>query len=246
MTSPTPPDRTPRLPPSTFSAEDETEKALKKTFGQAVAGWLAASRAAVLSGGRVPDLSMMHTSAQFVTDAVRRAGATLRETWLKAFARTGLDMRGSVDAYLMGLPYRLDGLSTLANRRAARALAEKVGSGDVEVMRQAVADALDSAEYDGYVNRLSQSEAAISVNAARHDVAAIAWRAGARIEKVWTSRRDDAVRHTHKKAHGQKVPFTAPFWVGGHPMFHPGDPTAPISETANCRCRATYVIGGQQ
>lgn len=242
MTTPTPPE----LPASSFDAQDATEKALRRTFAQAVAGWLAASKAAIMSGGRVPDLSMMHTSAQFVADTVARVRDTLHQVWLRAFARTGLDMRSSIDAYLMGLPYRLDGLAKLANRRASRALAQAVASGDVDKMRAAVAAALGDVEYDAYVSRLSQSEASISVNAARHDIAMSAYRQGAHIDKVWITRLDDRVRHNHRDAEGQEVPFGAPFWVGGHPMQHPGDPTAPISETANCRCRAAYVIRGQR
>lgn len=61
----------------------------------------------------------------------------------------------------------------------------------------------------------------------------------ATIEKVWVSREDPKVRPTHAAAHGQRVPMSGSFTVGGFKMSRPGDLKAPIQETANCRC----VIG---
>lgn len=54
--------------------------------------------------------------------------------------------------------------------------------------------------------------------------------------KMWVTRRDERVRHTHAAADTQTVPVDAPFTVGGVPMMHPGDRSAPIAETVNCRC----------
>lgn len=58
----------------------------------------------------------------------------------------------------------------------------------------------------------------------------------ATIEKVWVSREDPKVRPTHAAAHGQRVPMSGSFTVGGFKMSRPGDLKAPIQETANCRC----------
>lgn len=62
------------------------------------------------------------------------------------------------------------------------------------------------------------------------------------VGKCWVSYHDDRVRPTHLEANGQTVPLEAAFTVGGSRMQVPGDPAAPIGETANCRC----VIYGQK
>lgn len=54
--------------------------------------------------------------------------------------------------------------------------------------------------------------------------------------KSWLSVADSRTRHDHRLADGQTQPLDVPFRVGGYAMQHPGDPTAPIGEVANCRC----------
>ncbi|QDH93257.1 MuF-like minor capsid protein [Microbacterium phage Cressida] len=54
--------------------------------------------------------------------------------------------------------------------------------------------------------------------------------------KMWVTRRDERVRHAHAAADTQTVPTDQPFTVGGVPMMHPGDRSAPASLTVNCRC----------
>ena len=54
--------------------------------------------------------------------------------------------------------------------------------------------------------------------------------------KTWTRRADARVRDTHRILHGQTLPLGDSFEVRGHKLRFPGDPAAPISETANCRC----------
>lgn len=58
--------------------------------------------------------------------------------------------------------------------------------------------------------------------------------------KQWVTVGDDRVRHTHDDVDGTIVPLSQDFIVGSWPMNHPGDPRAPLEETANCRCA---VIG---
>lgn len=59
---------------------------------------------------------------------------------------------------------------------------------------------------------------------------------GKYVKKVWRTMRDEKVRPTHRRAYGQKRSTKRPFNVGGYPMMYPGDLTAPVEETANCRC----------
>lgn len=59
------------------------------------------------------------------------------------------------------------------------------------------------------------------------------------IIRRWRSQRDGRVRPTHVKADGQEQKIGEPFEVGTALLRYPGDPDAPMSETANCRC---YLI----
>lgn len=63
------------------------------------------------------------------------------------------------------------------------------------------------------------------------------------VYKVWRSRRDTRVRPTHGGLEGNRVPIGQPFVTAeGNSLMHPHDPTAPLSETAGCRCRLSYRI----
>ena len=59
--------------------------------------------------------------------------------------------------------------------------------------------------------------------------------------KVWLSMEDEKVRATHTGADGQARPIEEPFLVGGYRMMHPGDQSASIKETANCRCSMMFT-----
>jgi hypothetical protein len=56
--------------------------------------------------------------------------------------------------------------------------------------------------------------------------------------KTWLARRDgkSGDRH-HERMHGKTIPVDEPFTTPlGNELMYPGDPNAPIKETANCRC----------
>ena len=59
--------------------------------------------------------------------------------------------------------------------------------------------------------------------------------------KVWISSQDEKVRENHNHADGQARPLYDPFIVGSNLMMHPGDLTAPLQETANCRCTMVFT-----
>ena len=60
------------------------------------------------------------------------------------------------------------------------------------------------------------------------------------VRREWISKRDTKVRHSHHIADGQTREMREPFIVGESLLRFPGDPLAPIHETANCRCRLRY------
>jgi hypothetical protein len=73
---------------------------------------------------------------------------------------------------------------------------------------------------------------------------------GEEMVKVWLSSRDERVRPSHRRTHGQTVPLAEKFAVGrgteqldgeevvfaGVPMDRPADPEGPPEEVINCRC----------
>ena len=66
-----------------------------------------------------------------------------------------------------------------------------------------------------------------------------------KLEKVWLATMDTRTRDTHFIADGQRVPFAAPFIVGGFPGMFPGDPTLPAQEVIQCRCTFLVVEPGE-
>lgn len=66
---------------------------------------------------------------------------------------------------------------------------------------------------------------------------------GFQAEKTWLATGDTRTRPTHKNANGQTVPLEQDYKVGGIGMDGPHDPTAPPSETIQCRCTQTYDFG---
>jgi hypothetical protein len=63
------------------------------------------------------------------------------------------------------------------------------------------------------------------------------------IEKIWGTFRDEKVRSSHSSMEGQVRGHKEPFISGnGNSIMNPGDPAAPISETASCRCTSSTRV----
>lgn len=63
--------------------------------------------------------------------------------------------------------------------------------------------------------------------------------------KEWVSRHDSRTRVSHAIADGQRVRLGDRFIVGASRMLYPGDPAAPIEETANCFPADVRVEAGE-
>lgn len=60
------------------------------------------------------------------------------------------------------------------------------------------------------------------------------------VRRAWLTASDARVRDPHAPMHGQTRQVGEPFLSGnGTPLRHPGDPSAPASETVQCRCVVT-------
>lgn len=102
---------------------------------------------------------------------------------------------------------------------------------------------------DNWSEGLAIQATTASLEGARADAAdTLTEEEQADILRVWRSKRDGKVRTTHQKsskdnpggADGQSRRMGEPFIVGTSLMRYPGDPSAPLKETANCRCRLVY------
>lgn len=60
---------------------------------------------------------------------------------------------------------------------------------------------------------------------------------GDEVRREWRTARDEKVRASHRAMNGQRRAVGEPFISGhGNRLLYPGDPSAPPSDTANCRC----------
>lgn len=67
---------------------------------------------------------------------------------------------------------------------------------------------------------------------------------GKYVKRIWRTMKDEKVRPTHRRAFGQKRSPGKPFRVGSSVMMYPGDLSAPVEETANCRCWVELDVQG--
>jgi len=94
---------------------------------------------------------------------------------------------------------------------------------------------------------IARTEALRSVNQATHEMYRQAIDRGSldedSIKRKWVTARDSRVRDPHSTMNGQIRGFGEPFVSGnGNLLMHPGDTSAPASETINCRCIVTTRI----
>lgn len=141
--------------------------------------------------------------------------------------------------------------------RMARGLIGAVNDSDQN--GNSIADILDQvrgtvAAMGQWARGLATQAATATVNGARDDAAVeavtvpddpegITTPAYVEINRVWFSRRDAQVRHTHAPltgADGQVRELYEPFIVGDSLVRFPGDTRAPLKEVAGCRCHLRY------
>jgi hypothetical protein len=99
-------------------------------------------------------------------------------------------------------------------------------------------------EWHYRARRIARTEATTAVNGGEYHAATARQAAtGIRARKQWMATGDSRTRRTHRRANGQVREWAQPFNVGGYPMDHPGDPSAPGALTINCRCILVTLYG---
>ena len=94
-----------------------------------------------------------------------------------------------------------------------------------------------------FVNLLSKRKRIIAEHEAHSAFNAGSFFAGRSVgaaTKTWVSEKDASVRPEHAALHGDTVSVYAPFVVGGQEIRFPGDPSAPLNLTINCRCKVRF------
>lgn len=129
--------------------------------------------------------------------------------------------------------------------RQSQKVAEKIAEMDeagasLEEIQKAVEDMVGSRS--SWQRGLAIAATTSAMEGARNEVYK---RGGKYVQRVWKTVRDERVRPAHRKAHGQVRGAAKPFSVGGFPMMYPGDPSAPIHLTANCRCWVEPRVAGE-
>lgn len=88
---------------------------------------------------------------------------------------------------------------------------------------------------------LARTSVTAAENAGRVKAYEEAEKAGVELEQKWLASLDSRTRHSHRIADGESVPVGERFANG---CRFPGDPSAPFSETANCRCTLVANVKG--
>lgn len=130
-------------------------------------------------------------------------------------------------------------------RQSARRQAEHI----VDTIKQMDANGASIRQINDAINTMVDSRSSwkksLSVSAATAVVEgsrnAVYNHAGRFVARKWITMHDERVRPSHGAAHGQVREGGKPFQVGRALLMHPGDPTAPVEETANCRCWTEFV-----
>lgn len=164
-----------------------------------------------------------------------------------------LTTREAVTAAVFEIPKVANNLAEIFLAQAENRL---VGIGDHvwEVARAALLDGMQQGEGVAELRERVLESATVSarrattiarteVNSAMNNGAYEQMKAtGLPTIKEWIATNDSRTRESHEKVDGEEIAGDAKFVVGGSPMDHPHDLTAPPDETINCRCTLAWEV----
>lgn len=129
----------------------------------------------------------------------------------------------------------------LSSLRRAFQKGRKSGLTGPELADAVNKQSLTGAAADRLVASVARDEGPAAVNAGQAAVRTDLIRAGAVLVTEWVTEKDERVRPTHRKAHGQRVRPGRAFSIGGFSCYYPGDPGLPPKERCKCRCKTITV-----
>ncbi len=195
--------------------------------------------------GRNPNATARQIVGVYNRATKKREGGIvgLRSDQMKAVqaARDELANPGSLRAYL-----RRTARDKRYDRTVKKAIREKraLTAADIDKITKRYADRLLAVR--GKLIARTETQRAVHMGAHRAyqqliETGAISEN---QIRKVWKATGDIRTRDSHMAMSGDSVGFSERFQspVTGGLLLHPGDPDAPASETANCRCWMQYRI----
>lgn len=240
MTAPTPPtDPDAQQREATRQDGAALQAAVGVALASTLATWLAAASAAVLAGGLV-SVAALPLPTTLIARTLTRIRPDVIRVWARIMARfgvSGYDNTG-VEQILTQAGLWIDSADEHAYQMINKLVVDGQARGlTPEQTRATIRAALHYDSWQTWTARTAELVAGYAVEAAKASAVSAA---GGVWSKTWISELDSEVRPTHMEAHGQTVPASGVFIVGGWPMRIPHDPNAPISETINCRCEADY------
>jgi len=227
--------------------------------------WLVMTRRAVMRSPITdPDAiwALMPAWAESMTEFVHSTIADLIGTAYRKLLGPGYiySQRPHVTAYLAEAQNRLLNVPNQVYDRIVGEIAEGAGMGEgMPQIAKRVEEMFSLTNTPYWPNRavvVARTESMAALNAGRSGAfKAVAEELGDPFEQGWLATTVGPAAATTRPTHlaadigtpitGQRVPVGTPFLVGGFWLDQPGDPSAPINETAQCRCGTVLLRPGE-
>jgi hypothetical protein len=231
------------------ASRDSDERGLETVVAGRLRAWLGRARDAVMQPfrqwGGMPDATAVYSEQQSWNDDVdtilTHVGQIALRAWSEAtdvppVSRHAFIMASLADTYnfLVRIPDEVANLVFAEITDAVNAGADVDG---VAARVDKVLSWTGSERWTGRARTIAWTETTRARGAGTLAAGAEQARVTGRVlTKEWRSRHDEKVRVNHMEADGQRVPFWAPFLVGGEYLQFPGDPTGSPENVINCRC----------
>jgi hypothetical protein len=234
-----------------------SEQDIRAAIWAGLSEWLTATVRRVLRLDGPPDLSAIWAQAPAWLDVVEHVvRGEIFKALRTAFERvTGirvdLDSRAATTRYLAEAANRLrhvpEEVYDLVAAQVSTGVNLGEGSADLRDRVQRVLSTTETPHWENRATVIARTEAIGAMNAGRMEgfAAVVADDPEEEWELMWLATDDSRTRPTHVEADGQRVPWGAPFSVGGFSLAFPGDPLGPPQEVIQCRCVPLLVDSGE-
>ena len=141
--------------------------------------------------------------------------------------------------YREAVRVKADSIANTIYKRATKIIQEKLQEGaDLMQMIEAV-KTIGKWVSNEEAERVARTESTFIENDVNYRI----YQQAGVTKLMWITMGDHRVRDAHKSLHGQVRPLGKPFVSGlGNELKYPGDPSAPVEEIVNCRCRVVAEI----